>query len=464
MRSAIAVSAADGENPVDMPRAFRHRDELIDYLRSAFPTAVAVDDTIPATRGGRSVAERLLEAIEPARYAATRNYLDGAVTRLAPYLRHGVLSLAEVRDVALRKADTPQQAARLVSELGWRDYFQRVYRVLGLGIWRDLEPIKTGWSAADYADTLPADILAGETGLACIDAFSHALRTTGYLHNHARMWLAAYVVHFRRVRWQAGARWFLTHLLDGDPASNNLSWQWVASTFSHKPYMFNRENLEKYTGGIYCRVCALQGRCVFEGSYEQLTARLFPRLPTVKAPTSTVEALRKVEEHRSSGVKPVRLKKPIIWVHGDMLNPHSPAFQAFPGAPALWVWDDALLQRSPISLKRILFLYECLIELPAVIRRGDVAREVLRFAAEQRADGVVTVDSPSPGFRTRRRRIEQVLPVLALPALPFVKPAASLDLRRFARYWRNVEHLAMQPTLRSAFCDILNEVDSGGCF
>jgi deoxyribodipyrimidine photo-lyase len=39
-----------------------------------------------------------------------------------------------------------------------------------------------------------------------------------------------------------------------------------------------------------------------------------------------------------------------------------------------------------------------------------------------------------------------------------------LDLRRFARYWRNVEHLAMQPTLRSALCDILNEVDSGGCF
>ncbi|MDZ4878442.1 MAG: hypothetical protein CLLPBCKN_007877 [Chroococcidiopsis cubana SAG 39.79] len=47
----------------------------------------------------------------------------------------------------------------------------------------------------------------------------------------------------------------LEHLLDGDPASNNMSWQWVASTFSHKPYFFNRENLERYTNGVYCREC-----------------------------------------------------------------------------------------------------------------------------------------------------------------------------------------------------------------
>ena len=116
----------------------------------------------------------------------------------------------------------------------------------------------------------------GRTGLACMDAFARELHDTGYLHNHARMWLAAYVVHFRRIRWQAGARWFLRHPLDGDLASNNLSWQWVASTFSHKPYFFNRENLDKYTAGRYCRICpaAAQG-CPFDASYEALEKRLF---------------------------------------------------------------------------------------------------------------------------------------------------------------------------------------------
>ncbi len=83
------------------------------------------------------------------------------------------------------------------------------------------------------------------------------------------------MVHWRRVRWQAGARWFLRHLLDGDPASNNLSWQWVASTFSHKPYFFNRENLEKYTSGRLCRDCASRRECPFEGSYAELGQRLF---------------------------------------------------------------------------------------------------------------------------------------------------------------------------------------------
>lgn len=91
------------------------------------------------------------------------------------------------------------------------------------------------------------------------------------------MWLAAYIIHWRRVEWQAGAKWFLQHLLDGDPASNNMSWQWVASTFSHKPYFFNRENLQRYTKGVYCHQCPYLGKCDFEGSYEQIEQRLFPK-------------------------------------------------------------------------------------------------------------------------------------------------------------------------------------------
>ena len=443
MMSAIAANAAgDG---AAMRREFADRAVLIAYLRQEFPNAAQIDDSVAAVCGGRAAAESALAAIDPAAYAATRNRLTGAVTRLSPYLRHGVLSLAEVRDAALRRARPPQAAAKLVNELGWRDYFRRVYGELGGAIWHDQEGYKTGWRAADYADDLPADIEAGETGLACIDAFSRDLRTTGYLHNHARMWLASYVVHVRRVKWQAGARWFLTHLLDGDPASNNLSWQWVASTFSHKPYIFNRENLEKYTDGVYCRRCPLKGRCAFEGSYEQIERRLFPQTPVAVMPEGG--ALRSTADDKPDA--PHAPANPIIWVHGDNLNPYSPAFTAYPNAPVVWVWDDALLARSRISLKRIVFLYECLLELPVVIRRGDVATEVLRFAAAYNADGIVTTASPSPGFAARRRQLEQRLAVIALPEPPFVDAPAGLDLRRFARYWRKVERAAMMPTPQS---------------
>ena len=257
----------------DLRREFSSRDELTDYLRTLNPSTRGDPSPI---RGGRRAALAQLDRVQPSRYAKTRNRLDGAVSGLSPYIRHGVLSLSEVRRAALVRS--PSGATKFIQELAWRDYWQRVYGQIGRGIWRDRGPYKTGLQAREYARDLPDDIANGVTGLACIDAFARELRDNGYLHNHARMWVAAYIVHWRRVRWQAGARWFLSHLLDGDPASNNLSWQWVASTFSHKPYYFNRQNVERNTGGRYCEVCPVRGRCDFEGSYEALAGRLFPRV------------------------------------------------------------------------------------------------------------------------------------------------------------------------------------------
>mgnify|MGYP002630685828 CR=1 FL=1 len=112
--------------------------------------------------------------------------------------------------------------------------------------------------------------------MSCLDAFIRELTHTGYVHNHARMYLASYVVHFRRIKWQVGAKWFLQHLLDGDLASNNLSWQWVASTFSHKPYIFNLENVDKYFGRLV-DTSALSNQPL-HASYETLQEHLFPNM------------------------------------------------------------------------------------------------------------------------------------------------------------------------------------------
>jgi len=259
-----------------MLREFANRDELIAYLRQQFPTVAERDNCISDTVGGRKAAEKALHKVDPVSYAKTRNLLTGAVTRLSPYIRYGVLSLREIRDYVMEHVNHPDDATKLINELAWRDYWQRLYAKLGQGVWQDQEEYKTGYKPQDYAPDLPQDIQQGTTGRVCIDSFSRELRETGYLHNHVRMWLAAYIVHWRRIRWQAGAKWFLQHLLDGDPASNNMSWQWVASTFSHKPYFFNRENLEQYTKSVYCQQCPLYGHCDFEGSYEELEQRLFP--------------------------------------------------------------------------------------------------------------------------------------------------------------------------------------------
>ncbi|MFM7365640.1 MAG: FAD-binding domain-containing protein [Cuspidothrix sp.] len=269
-----------------MLREFNNRVELVTYLREQFPQAAAVDDQITDILGGRKAAQQALEKADPIIYAKTRNFLKGQVTKLSPYIRHGVLSLREIREYILERVNNPDDANKLINELAWRDYWQRLYIKLGNGIWQNQEEYKTGYKTTDYAPQLPPDISNGTTGLFCIDSFSQELQQTGYLHNHIRMWLAAYIIHWRHIQWQAGAKWFLQHLLDGDPASNNMSWQWVASTFSHKPYFFNRENLERYSKGVYCRQCSLFGQCDFEGSYEHIEQRLFPKAEFSKQPNS----------------------------------------------------------------------------------------------------------------------------------------------------------------------------------
>ena len=251
------------------------RQDTIDKVRRLAPW-LADDSHVSPIEGGREEALRRLHSLDIGRYGKTRNHLDGGVLRTSPYIRHGVLSLAEVRDHALD--DGPYAGGRgpekFIQQLAWRDYFQRLLRADPDSAWRSIEPLKTGWREDDYAPDLSDDILNGETDSAAMNAFIRELVETGYLHNHARLYLASYVVHFRRVQWQAGAKWFLEHLLDGDLASNNFSWQWVASTNSNKPYYFNLDNLEMFAGNTVDT--SYKRNKVFAGTYEDLRDRLFP--------------------------------------------------------------------------------------------------------------------------------------------------------------------------------------------
>jgi len=259
-----------------LPTCFVDRSSMYKHVCALAGTSDVAAPVPDIAGGGRQAAEAALAAVDPRAYAVSRNHLDGAVTRLSPYIRHGVLSLDEVRNAALASVSDPKQAEKFIQELAWRDYWQRVYLAHPDRIWTDVESYKTGFDADEYDAALPADIAAGETGVACIDQFIATLADTGYLHNHARMYLASYIVHWRRVSWQAGARFFLAHLIDGDPASNNLSWQWIASTFSNKPYIFNLENVAKYCGPDINVIP--RHNLVLDQSYERLNELLFPNL------------------------------------------------------------------------------------------------------------------------------------------------------------------------------------------
>lgn len=190
-----------------------------------------------------AAAQARLQAVDPEAYARSRNALGGAVTRLSPYVTHGLLTLPEVlANVAARHRLTV--AHKFVFELGWREYFHHQWAQHGAGVF---DSLRAGPLPDDaYADAVPPDVREARTGVPAIDAAVCTLYASGYLHNHARLWLASYLVHLRKVHWRAGADWLYGHLLDGDLASNHLSWQWVAGTGSSKPYLFNAENVARH--------------------------------------------------------------------------------------------------------------------------------------------------------------------------------------------------------------------------
>ena len=225
----------------------------------------------------RDAAEARIAAVRPAEYARSRNALDGAVTQLSPYITHGLVTLPEVlAGVASRHRLQVQH--KFVFELGWREFFRHVWAHRGDAI---LQSLHTGpLPDAAYTRGLPADIRQARTGVPAIDMAVRTLYATGTLHNHARMWLASYVIHLRKVHWRDGADWLVAHLLDGDLASNHLSWQWVAGTGSSKPYLFNADNVARHAPPPWH-----SGGSVIDRSYEALDAIARSLQPVAGAPS-----------------------------------------------------------------------------------------------------------------------------------------------------------------------------------
>jgi deoxyribodipyrimidine photo-lyase len=181
--------------------------------------------------------------INPVKYEQTRNSLNGSVTKLSPYITSGTITLNEIKDLILSK-NSVKDSMKLIQELAWRDFFQSVYLSKGDDIFGDLKSDQQNVKSND----LPTAILEANTGIQAIDNAIKDLYTAGYIHNHERMWLASIVCNIAGTKWQTGAKWMYYYLKDGDLASNMLSWQWVAGTFSSKKYYANQENINKYSG------------------------------------------------------------------------------------------------------------------------------------------------------------------------------------------------------------------------
>jgi deoxyribodipyrimidine photo-lyase len=207
----------------------------------------------PATRAAGLERLARFAPVAGRQYAAGRNSdlgPDGAsaVSRLSPYVRYRMVGEQEILASVLAQHNLAA-AEKYVQEVLWRTYWKG---------WLEQRP--EVWSRyleerqrEALGDTgALADAENGTTGIEGFDDWARELRSTGYLHNHARMWFASIWIFTLRLPWALGADFFLRHLIDADAASNTLSWRWVAGLqTAGKTYLATADNIARYTGGRF---------------------------------------------------------------------------------------------------------------------------------------------------------------------------------------------------------------------
>ena len=375
-----------------------------------------------------------LATVNPSRYAKSRNALDGEVTGLSPYFTHGMLSMADAaRDINRRWPLGFDD--KLVFEFGWREFFQHVW-----GHQKDPDAIlhdmhgQPPWLGR-YVSVLPADIREGCTGVPAIDNAVRMLYTTGYLHNHARMWLASYVVHVRKVHWRAGADWLYGHLLDGDLPSNHLSWQWVAATFSSKPYLFNAENVLKYAP-VAARPAWDCSGTVMDQSYESLDMMArhqggagpergayekVPEPPLLSHfdPSNSASDQSK---HAQRAIKKIAGNR-LELVHAWSLS-QCPAKEVLDGSLRIGIIHLPAHDQWPWSERRWQFVMQAMAQVTDHIWIGDITQLDTSAASNVTAQATLF-----PGYR------QALAKVAVLRAAPRLLPNPSMACKSFSKFY-----------------------------
>lgn len=403
-------------NRWEIPDNVTARDTAIHIL---FPDAKNAPSQLNSSfPGGRQLALTKLGKVNGEAYSKTRNFLNGEVTHLSPYLRHGCITVKEA--VSSVRERFGLSAQKLLYEFAWREYWRTVWYARGMDIFQDMQTSKVALSF----NALPVDIKTASTGLPCMDSFITELAEVGYLHNHARMWLAAYTVHWRKTDWQAAAFWMHDQLIDGDYASNHLSWQWVASTFSSKPYFFNQENLAKYTDNHYCDTCTAD--CPFQDSYANLEKKLFePPQQLAKQLNQGQQTVIPIVQDNSCE-SPTIVNQTVIWVHDEMLNSEH-LLMRLP-YEKVFIFDSDYYQGW--SINRLRFIADCLAKMPNVQVWTGKTEDVLSHLNVQ---NIISQDTPNHSLKQQ---------VLCYPTQWHAEEKVCeehlnpKDIESFSRFWK----------------------------
>lgn len=285
-----------------------------------------------------------------ASYAARRNFVSKThadVSRLSPAFRFGLITLEEIVRETLETHDL-RAVEKWVQEVCWRSYWKG-WLEMRPQVWRSWRQRVQELRARlpDDVHVRANDVSEGRSGVAVMDHFARELRETGYLHNHARMWWASFWIHEERLPWELGAAFFYQHLLDADPASNTLSWRWVAGVqTAGKAYLVRRSNLERC-----CEASLLEDTSGLE--------RLEDGRVTPVALTDDADLTRHPLPDLPTACPQLRGRLG-LWVHADDLClESSPIASLQPASVAAFTSDDTCV-RDGLSQLRIASIHRAL--------------------------------------------------------------------------------------------------------
>jgi deoxyribodipyrimidine photo-lyase len=300
-----------------------------------------------------AVYERI-DQFDVAKYARSRNFISGGVSYLSPYLSRGFITVPQVVKRLKERGICLEQAEKFIQELAWREFYTRTWFQKGDEIFEDIRHPQEGIERFG----IPKAVLQSSTGIQALDSALVNFPTTGYLHNHLRMYLAATICNVAKYHWLEPAQWMYYHLLDGDLASNALSWQWCAGTFSNKLYYANQENINRYTG-------SQQTGTFLDVDYEDLPSQLVPE-----------HLCRSVEAalvFTPPVTKPLDLQAGIptfIYTHYTL----DPTFHEGEAGNRILVLEPSHFAKHPMALKTMQFIYDLAANIPGLqIYYGEYA-------------------------------------------------------------------------------------------
>ncbi len=217
--------AQDWEPPVEQPGS----PNWIEARSDAELPAGSGEPTLPTVNESEVIdAWRQFQLDGLDQYAARRDFpAISGTSRLSPMLKFGVI---HPRQLLVDCDDRDESHRTFQSELAWRDFYADVLYRRPSSAWENLDRrfdrlhVDTDGAARARFERW----CSGHTGFPIVDAGMRQLTATGWMHNRVRMIVASFLVKDLHLPWQWGARFFMTHLLDGDLASNSHGWQWAA--------------------------------------------------------------------------------------------------------------------------------------------------------------------------------------------------------------------------------------------